>query len=58
MNLANLPEMLREAAYEPSRLDDCLDAIERTEHVRAGLRSERLAAVRRLGKPEAGYGTQ
>ena len=123
LNGVNLPEMLREAAYEPGRLDDCLDAIERIdpkqlelyedatgialarahvdfssfaranleaeerrlmpryveshfldaaravglrteeradglwriEHVRADLRSERLAAVRRLGKPEAGY---
>ena len=123
LNKVNLPEMLREVAYEPRRLDDYLDAIEqidpkqlelyedatgialarahvdfsafaranleaeerrlmpryveshflnaaravglrtearadglwRIEHVRADLRSERLAAVRRLGKPEAGY---
>ena len=123
LNKVNLPEMLREVAYEPRRLDDYLDAIEqidpkqlelyedatgialarahvdfsafaranleaeerrlmpryveshflnaakavglrtearadglwRVEHVRADLRSERLAAVRRLGKPEAGY---
>ena len=123
LNGVNLPEMLREAAYEPRRLDDCLDAIERIdpkqlelyedatgialarahvdfssfaranleaeerrlmpryveshflnaaravglrtearadglwriEHVRADLRSERLAAVRRLGRPEASY---
>ena len=31
------------------------DGLWRVEHVRADLRSERLAAVRRLGKPEAGY---
>ena len=123
LNHVNLPEMLREVAYEPRRLDDYLDVIERidpkqielyedatgialarahvdfsafaranleaeerrlmpryveshflhaaravglraearadglwrVEHVRADLRSERLAAVRRLGKPEAGY---
>ena len=123
LNKVNLPEMLREVAYEPRRLDDYLDAIEqidpkqlelyedatgialarahvdfsafaranleaeerrlmpryveshflnaaravglrtearadglwRVEHVRADLRSERLAAVRRLGKPEASY---
>ena len=123
LNHVNLPEMLREVACEPRRLDDYLDAIERIdpkqlelyedatgialarahvdfsafaranleaeerrlmpryveshflnaagavglrtearadglwriEHVRADLRSDRLAAVRRLGKPEAGY---
>ena len=123
LNNVNLPEMLREVAYEPRRLDDYLDVIEqidpkqlelyedatgialarahvdfsafaranleaeerrlmpryveshflsaakavglrmearadglwRIEHVRADLRSERLAAVRRLGKPEASY---
>ena len=123
LNHVNLPEMLREVAYEPRRLDDYLDVIERidpkqlelyedatgialarahvdfsafaranleaeerrlmpryveshflnaaravglrtearadglwrVEHVRADLRSDRLAAVRRLGKPEAGY---
>ena len=123
LNQVNLPEMLREVAYEPRRLDDYLDAIEqidprqlelyedatgialarahvdfpsfaqanleveerrlmpryveshfldaakavglrtdtradglsRIEHVRADLRSERLAAVRRLGTPEASY---
>ena len=123
LNHVNLPEMLREVACEPRRLDDYLDAIERidpkqlelyedatgialarahvdfsafaranleaeerrlmpryveshflaaagavglrtearadglwrVEHVRADLRSDRLAAVRRLGKPEAGY---
>ncbi len=123
LNKVNLPEMLREVACEPRRLDDYLDAIERIdpkqlelyedatgialarahvdfsafaranleaeerrlmpryveshflnaaravglrtearadglwriEHVRADLRSDRLAAVRRLGKPEAGY---
>ena len=123
LNKVNLPEMLREVAYEPRRLDDYLDAIERIdpkqldlyedatgialarahvdfssfaranleteerrlmpryveshflnaaravglrtepradglwriEHVRAELRSERLAAVRRHGKPEASY---
>ncbi len=123
LNKVNLPEMLREVAYEPRRLDDYLDAIERIdpkqlelyedatgialarahvdfssfaranleaeerrlmpryveshflaaaravglrtearagglwriEHVRADLRSERLAAVRRLGRPEASY---
>ena len=31
------------------------DGLWRIEHVRADLRSERLAAVRRLGKPEASY---
>ena len=31
------------------------DGLWRIEHVRADLRSDRLAAVRRLGKPEAGY---
>ena len=123
LNQVNLPDMLREVAYEPRRLDDYLDAIERIdprqlelyedatgialarahvdfssfaqanleaeelrlmpryveshflnaaksvglrtdaradglwriEHVRADLRSERLAAVRHLGTPEASY---
>ena len=123
LNRVNLPDMLREAAYEPRRLDGYLDAIDRidprqlelyeeatgialarqhvdfssfakanleaeerrlmpryveshflsaagavglrtearadglwrVEHVLADLRSERLAAVRRLGRPEAGY---
>ena len=123
LNKVNLPDMLREVAYEPRRLDDCLDAIDRIdprqlelyedatgialarahvdfpsfaaanleaeerrlmpryveshflgaagavglrtearadglwriEHVLADLRSERLAAVRRLGKPAAAY---
>ena len=123
LNKINLPDMLREAAYEPRRLDDYLDAIDRIdpdllgryeqatgialarehvdfsafvqanleaeerrlmpryveshflnaakavglrtearadglwriEHVRADLRSERLAAVRRLGTPDASY---
>ena len=123
LNKVNLPDMLREVAYEPRRLDDYLDAIDsidpdllgryeeatgialarghvdfssfsqanleaeerrlmpryveshfldaakavglraearadglwRIEHVRADLRSERLAAVRRLGAPDANY---
>ena len=123
LNQVNLPDMLREVAYEPRRLDDYLDAIERidprqlelyedatgialarahvdfssfaeanleaeerrlmpryveshflsaskavglrtearadglwrVEHVRADLRSERLAAIRRLGTPETSY---
>ena len=123
LNQVNLPDMLREVAYEPRRLDDYLDAIERIdprrlelyedatgialarahvdfssfaqanleaeerrlmpryveshflsaakavglhtdaradglwriEHVRADLRSERLAAIRRLGTPETSY---
>ena len=123
LNEVNLPEMLREAAFDPRRLDDYLDQIERIdparlkqyenatgialaranvdfsgiqqanleaeerrlmpryveeqfvkgseviglrlevradglwriEHVLADLRSDRLAAVRRLGKPEAAY---
>ena len=123
LNQVNLPDMLREVAYEPRRLDDYLDVIERIdprqlelyedatgialarahvdfssfaqanleaeerrlmpryveahfliaakavglrtdvradglcriEHVRADLRSERLATVRRLGTPEASY---
>ena len=123
LNKVNLPDMLREVAYEPRRLDDYLDAIDRIdpelldryeeatgialarghvdfsafaqanleaeerrlmpryveshfvtaakavglraearadwlwriEHVRADLRSERLAAVRRLGPPDPGY---
>ena len=123
LNNVNLPDMLREVAYEPRRLDDYLDAIDRIdpdllgrheeatgialarghvdftafaqanleaeerrlmpryveshfvnaaktvglrtetradglwriEHVRADLRSERLAAVRRLGPPDASY---
>ncbi|MDE0416418.1 MAG: helicase-related protein [bacterium] len=123
LNKVNLPDMLREVAYEPRRLDDYLDAIDRIEpgllgryeqatgialarghvdfsafaqanleseerrlmpryveshfvsaaktvglraearadglwrieHVRADLRSERLAAVRRLGAPNASY---
>ncbi len=123
LNKVNLPDMLREAAYEPRRLDDYLDVIDRIdpdlldryeeatgialarghvdfsafaqanleaeerrlmpryveahfvnaakavglrtegradglwriEHVRADLRSERLAAVRRLGAPDASY---
>ncbi len=123
LNRINLPDMLRDVAYEPRRLDDCLDAIDRIdptllglyeeatgialarahvdfsavaksnleaeerrlmpryveahflnaaravglrtearadglwriEHVLADLRSDRLAAVRRLGKPDAGY---
>ena len=123
LNKVNLPDMLRAVAYEPRRLDDYLDEIERIdprqlelyedatgialarahvdfssfatanleaeerrlmpryveshflsatkavglrtesradglwriEHVLADLRSERLAAVRRLGKPDASY---
>ena len=123
LNEVNLPDMLREVAYEPRRLDDYLDVIEqidpdllgryeeatgialarahvdfssfaqanleaeerrlmpryveshflsaakavglraearadglwRIEHVLANLRSDRLAAVRRLGKPDASY---
>ena len=123
LNNVNLPEMLREVAYEPGGLDDHLHAIERIDpgileryeeatgialalahvdftsfaqanleaeerrlmpryveshfltaarevglrvearadglwrvgHVLADLRSERLAAVRRLGKPDAAY---
>ena len=31
LNKVNLPEMLREVAYEPRRLDDYLDAIERID---------------------------
>ena len=123
LNKVNLPDMLREVAYEPRRLDDYLDAIDRIdpelldryeeatgialarghvdfsafvkanleaeerrlmpryveshfvsaakavgqrtearadglwriEHVRADLRSERLASVRRLGPPDPSY---
>jgi SNF2 family DNA or RNA helicase len=123
INEVNLPEMLREAAYDPRRLDEYIDQIDRIdpeklkkyeeatgialaranvdfsgfqstnfeveerrlmpkyveknfeaasrevglklepradglwriEHVPAELRSERLEAVRRLGKPEANY---
>ncbi len=123
LNKVNLPDMLREVAYEPRRLDDYLDVIDRIdpdllgkyeeatgialarghvdfsafaqanleveerrlmpryveshflsaakvvglrtearadglwriEHMRADLRSERLAAVRRLGTPDASY---
>ena len=123
LNEVNLPEMLREVAYEPRRLDDYLDVIEqidpalleryeeatgialarahvdfasfaranleveerrlmpryveshflnaakavglrtearadglwRIEHVLADLRSDRLEAVRRIGKPEPSY---
>ena len=123
LNQVNLPDMLREVAYEPRRLDDYLDAIERidphqlelyehatgialarahvdfssfaeanleaeerrlmpryveshflsaakavglrtearadglwrVEHVRADLRSERLAAVRHIGRSDASY---
>ena len=123
LNNVNLPEMLREVAYEPRRLDDYLEAIERIDpeilsryeeatgialakahvdfstfaqanleaeerrlmpryveshfmeaakvvglrvearadglwrvpHVLADLRSDRLAAVRKLGKPETSY---
>ena len=123
LNRINLPDMLRDVAYDPRQLDDCLDAIDRIdprqldlyeeatgialarghvdfsaaarsnieaeerrlmpryveahflnaaravglraeeradglwriEHVLADLRSDRLAAVRRLGKPDAGY---
>ncbi len=123
INEVNLPEMLREAAYDPRRLDEYIDQIDRIdpeklkkyeeatgialaranvdfsgfqstnfeveerrlmpkyveknfeaasrevglklepradglwriEHVPADLRSERLEAVRRLGKPEANY---
>ena len=123
LNRVNLRDMLREVAYEPRRLDDYLDAIERIdpgllsryeqatgialahghvdfssfakahleaeerrlmpryveshflnaakavglrtearadglwriEHVLAGLRSERLATIRRLGKPDINY---
>ena len=123
LNQVNLPDMLREVAYEPKRLDDYLDLIDRIdpdllgryeeatgialarghvdfsafaqanleaeerrlmpryveshflsaaktvglrtearadglwriEHVRADLRSERLAAVRRNGAPDASY---
>lgn len=123
LNNVNLPDMLREVAYEPRRLDDYLDVIDhidpdrlgeyeeatgialarghvdfsafaqanleaeerrlmpryveshflnaakavglrtearadglwRIEHVRTDLRSERLAAVRRLGIPDATY---
>ena len=31
LNRVNLPEMLREVAYEPGRLDDCLDEIDRID---------------------------
>ena len=123
LNRINLPDMLRDVAYDPRRLDDYLDAIDRidpqqldlyeeatgialarghvdfsaaaksnleaeerrlmpryveahflnaaravglraearadglwrVEHVLADLRSDRLASVRRLGKPDAGY---
>jgi superfamily II DNA or RNA helicase len=123
LNDVNLPEMLREAAFDPRRLDDYLDQIERIdpdklkhyeqatgialaranvdfssfqqanleaeerrlmpryveeqfvkaaeaiglrvearadglwriEHVLADLRSDRLTAVRKIGKPEASY---
>ena len=123
LNKVNLSDMLREVAYEPKRLDDYLDVIDRIDpdllgryeeatgialarghvdfsafaqanleieerrlmpryveshfvsaakavglrtearadglwridHVRADLRSERLAAVRRLGAPDASY---
>ena len=123
LNRINLPDMLRDVAYDPRRLDDYLHAIDRidprqldlyeeatgialarghvdfsaaaksnleaeerrlmpryveahflnaahavglraearadglwrVEHVLADLRSERLASVRRLGKPDAGY---
>ncbi|MCY4188406.1 MAG: DUF3883 domain-containing protein, partial [Bryobacterales bacterium] len=123
LNKVNLPDMLREVAYEPRRLDDYLDVIDRIdpdlfgryekatgialarghvdfsafaqanleaeerrlmpryveshflnaakavglrtearadglwriEHVRADLRSERLASVRRLGAPDVSY---
>ena len=123
LNKVNLPDMLREVAYEPRRLDDYLDAIDRIdpelldryeeatgialarghvdfsafakanleaeerrlmpryveshfvsaakavgqrtearadglwriEHVRADLRSERLASVRRLGPSDSSY---
>ena len=123
LNKVNLPDMLREVAYEPRRLDDYLEAIDRIdpdlldryeeatgialarghvdfsafaeanleteerrlmpryveshfvsaakavglrmearadglwriEHVRADLRSERLAAIRRLGPPDSSY---
>ena len=123
LNRINLPDMLRDVAYDPRRLDDYLHAIDRidprqldlyeeatgialarghvdfsaaaksnleaeerrlmpryveahflnaaraiglrtearadglwrVEHVLADLRSDRLASVRRLGKPDAGY---
>ena len=31
LNKVNLPDMLREVAYEPRRLDDCLDMIDRID---------------------------
>ncbi len=31
LNQVNLPDMLRDVAYEPRRLDDCLDAIDRID---------------------------
>ena len=37
------------------RAESRADGLWRIEHVLADLRSERLAAVRRLGKPDAGY---
>ena len=46
---------LHAAAAVGQRVEARADGLWRIDHVRAELRSERLAAVRRLGKPAAGY---
>ena len=46
---------LQAAAAVGQRVEARADGLWRIDHVRADLRSERLAAVRRLGKPAAGY---
>ena len=46
---------LHAAAAVGQRVAARADGLWRIDHVRADLRSERLAAVRRLGKPAAGY---
>ena len=46
---------LAAAAAVGQRVEARADGLWRIAHVRADLRSERLAAVRRLGKPDSGY---
>ena len=47
INEVNLPEMLREAAYDPRRLDEYLDQIDRID-------PERLRKLRRGNRHRAG----
>jgi hypothetical protein len=52
LNDVNLPEMLREADYDPRRIEEYLDQIDRID---LDLRSERLRSVQWLGKADSFY---